>query len=87
MIAKEDFISILSYDQIKSLESKLVYKKPIEAPIKSGQEIGSLIINISGKPEIVIPLVAEKDINKTSRGMRVFSAIKYLIFGTSLDEI
>lgn len=87
MITKDDFISTLSYDQIKTLESKVVYNKPIDAPIKSGQEIGSLIINITGKPKITIPLVAEKDINKINPVMRIFSAIKYLIFGTSLDEI
>ncbi|PPR44692.1 MAG: D-alanyl-D-alanine carboxypeptidase DacC [Alphaproteobacteria bacterium MarineAlpha5_Bin8] len=87
MIANEDLISILSYDQIKSIESKIEYQKPLDAPIKAGQKIGSLIINISGKPEIILPLVAEKNINKINPFKRIFAAIKYLIFGTSLDEI
>ena len=87
MIANEDLISILSYDQIKSIESKIEYQKPLDAPIKAGQKIGSLIINISGKPEIILPLVAEKNINKINPFKRIFAAIKYLILDTSLDEI
>ena len=39
-----------------------------------------------GKPRIEVSLVAEKNVNKINPLFRVFSAIKYLIFGTSLDE-
>ena len=63
------------------------YEKPISAPIKAGEKIGSLIINISGKPPMIVPLVADKNINTINPIMRIFAAIKYLVFGTSLDEI
>ena len=45
-----------------------------------------MIIEISGKQNIQVPLVAEKNINNINPIARVFAAIKYLIFGTSLDE-
>ena len=32
-------------------------------------------------------LVADKNINTINPIMRIFAAIKYLVFGTSLDEI
>ena len=32
-------------------------------------------------------MVAESDVNETNPFFKLFAAIKYLIFGTSLDEI
>ena len=87
LIVKEDVISILSFDQIKSIKSLIEFEKPISAPIKLGEEVGKLIIDIPGKSKKIIPLVAENDVNNINPIMRVLAAIKYLIFGTSLDEI
>ena len=64
----------------------ILYKKPIEAPVIAGQEYGKLIINIENKPKIIIPLVAEKSIGKINPIYKIFAVIKYLLFGTSLDE-
>ena len=36
---------------------------------------------------MIVPLVADKNINTINPIMRIFAAIKYLVFGTSLDEI
>ena len=87
LVVEKDIVSILSFDQLKLIKSTIHYEKPISAPIKAGEKIGSLIINISGKPPMIVPLVADKNINIINPIMRIFAAIKYLIFGTSLDEI
>ena len=87
LVVGKDIVSILSFDQLKSIKSTIHYEKPISAPIKAGEKIGSLIINISGKPPMIFPLVADKKINIINPFMRIFAAIKYLVFGTSLDEI
>ena len=87
LMVEKDIVSILSFDQLKLIKSKIHYEKPISAPIKAGEKIGSLIINISGKPPMIVPLVADKNINTINPIMRIFAAIKYLVFGTSLDEI
>ncbi len=87
LVVEKDVISILSFDQLKLIKSTIQYEKPISAPIKAGEKIGSLIINISGKPPMIVPLVADKNINSINPIMRIFAAIKYLVFGTSLDEI
>ncbi len=87
LIIEKDVISILSFDQIKSIESTIEYEKPLSAPIKAGEKLGFLHIDISGKKSLSIPLVAEKNINNINPFMKLFAAIKYLIFGTSFDEI
>ena len=86
LISNKKIISTLSYDQIKLLKSKINYTKPLEAPIFKDIEYGKLIIEIDGKPDVEIPLFAENSVSKLNPLFRVFSALKYLIFGTSLDE-
>ena len=87
LIVEDDLISILSFDQLKLIKSTISYEKPIKAPIKKGEKLGTLEINIAGKKTINIPLIAEKDVKETNPLFKLFAAIKYLIFGTSLDEI
>ena len=41
---------------------------------------------IAGKKPIKVPLVAQNNVKKINPLLRIFVAIKYLIFGTSLDE-
>ena len=87
LIIGEDVITTLSFEQIKTLKSTIEYEKPISAPFKAGDHLGNMIIEISGKQNIEVPLVAEKNIDKSINPLfRLFAAIKYLIFGTSLDE-
>ena len=86
LIIGEDVITTLSFEQIKTLKSTIEYKKPISAPFKAGEQLGNMIIEISGKKNFIVPLVAEKNINNINPLLRIFAAFKYLIFGTSLDE-
>ena len=87
LIIDKDIISILSFGQLQLIQSSISYNKPINAPVTKGQELGKIIINIPGKENIIVPLVAENDVKELNPIYRIFAAIKYLIFGTSLDEI
>ena len=86
LISPSNFTSTLSFDQIQLMDSKIEYTHPISAPIIKNQEYGKLIITIQGKPKITIPLVAEKNVNEVNPIFKIGNAIKYLLFGTSLDE-
>ena len=86
LVIDEDVIKTLSYEQIKTIKSTIEYEKPISAPIKTGDQLGKMIIQISGKQNIELPLVAGTKIKSINPLLRIFAAIKYLIFGTSLDE-
>ena len=87
LISAQKLVSTLSFDQIQLMNSSITYTKPISAPIKKGDELGKLIINIDGKPKIEVPLIAEKDVTEVNLLFKIFAAAKYLIFGRSLDEI
>ena len=87
LIVDKDIISIISFDQLQFIKSSISYNKPISAPIKKGEQIGEMKIIISGKKNIIVPLVAETNVKAINPLLRIFAALKYLIFGTSLDEI
>ena len=87
LVSSKKLISTLSFDQIQLMNSSIEYTKPIAAPVIKGNEYGKLIINIDGKPKIEIPLIAQENISKVNPFLKIIAASKYLLFGTSLDEI
>ena len=86
LISSKKIISTLSFDQIQLIKSSIEYKKPIEAPIKQGEKYGKLTINIEGKPNLEVDLIAQENVGIINPIYKIFAAIKYLIFGTSLNE-
>ncbi len=86
LISTEKIISTLSFDQLQFMNSTIEYTKPIAAPIIKGQQYGNIKINIDGKPTILIPLVAEKNISQVNPLYKIIAAAKYLLFGNSLNE-
>ena len=86
LISSNKVISTLSFDQLQLIKSSIQYIKPIETPIIQGNTYGKLLIEIEGKPNIEVNLVAEDNVGPINPILKVFAAIKYLIFGTSLDE-
>ena len=86
LVSAKKIVSTLSFDQIQLIKSSLEYKRPIEAPIKKGEVHGKLLIDIDGKPNIEVELIAQENVGTVNPISKVFAAMKYLIFGTSLDE-
>ena len=86
LVSAKKIVSTLSFDQIQLIKSSLEYKRPIEAPIKKGEVYGKLLIDIDGKPNIVVELIAQNSVGSVNPISKIFAAMKYLIFGTSLDE-
>ena len=86
LVSSKKITSTLSFDQIQLIKSSLEYKRPIEAPIKKGEVYGKLIIDIEGKPNIEVKMIAQEGVGSVNPISKVFAAMKYLIFGTSLDE-
>ena len=86
LVSSKKIVSTLSFDQIQLIKSSLEYKRPIEAPIKKGEVYGKLLIDIEGKPNIEVELIAQENVGTVNPISKVFAAMRYLIFGTSLDE-
>ena len=74
------------FDQEENLNAKLVYEKPINAPVKANQKVGMIIIDIPNKEKIEIELLAKNEVKKINPLIRIFSAFNYIIFGNVIDE-
>jgi len=81
LIVGQDILTTLTADQKNSIEAKIIYDRPIEAPIIKNQEIGKIIIEIKDKEPLEYPLYAKDSVKKINPVFRIFSAIRYLIFG------
>jgi len=86
LISSKKVVSTLSFDQLQLIKSSIQYKKPLDAPILKGNSYGKLLVSIEGKPNIEIDLVAEENVGTINPILKIFAALKYLIFGSTLDE-
>ena len=86
LVSSKKVISTLSFDQLQLIKSSIQYRKPLDAPILKGNSYGKLLIEIDGKPNIEIDLVAEENVGAINPILKVFAALKYLIFGSTFDE-
>lgn len=81
MLVSQDVIRTLK--KSKSDEIKLVasYDKPVEAPVKAGQQLGVIKAQIPGQPTLEIPLVAAADVAEVGLWGRIRKNISYLLLG------
>lgn len=78
LISPKDIIITLPKGAMNKTKVKLSYTGPVPAPIKKGDEIAHLVIEVPGQETAKIPLQASKDIFQSSFLSRQFKAF----FGT-----
>lgn len=65
----------------RSLKVEAVYTSPIQAPIKKGQRIGTLVVSSPKTLPKEFPLIATDDVKTAGFIRNIFSSISYLIKG------
>lgn len=67
----------------KASKTKIIaeYDKPVKAPIKKGDKLGFVKIEISGQPDVKIPLIANKDVAQLGFLGRFIENLRYLLGG------
>lgn len=81
LAVSEDVVKTIQKSNASKIKITAIYDTPAKAPIKKGDELGKLKIETSESNEIVIPLVADKDIAKKGVFSKIITNIKYIIFG------
>lgn len=61
--------------------AKIVYDKPLKAPVFKGDKVGELFITYGDNTVDKIPLVAKEDVAKISAFSRFLANLKYFVFG------
>ena len=64
LVVKDDVFMTIPKTAVNNYKASVSYKEPIEAPVKLGQEIGTLSIEIAGGDKISVPLYAGKEVKR-----------------------
>lgn len=81
LVAGKDIIRTLPRTQRKNLKVKVIYDSPIAAPLKAGDEVGTIEITLPEKGIEKIPLVVANDIAQAGFFQRISNSIHYLLYG------
>ena len=85
LVLKEPLELVLARSDRRKLKVSVQWTDPVPAPIKAGQTIGTLVLELpSGKTSY--ELLAADDVAALGMFDRVGEALKYLIFGASIED-
>ena len=86
LVLDEPLHLVLARSDRRKMKVILNWNDPVPAPIKAGQVVGSLVLELpTGKT--TYDLKARDDVAVLGVFDRVGEALKYLIFGASADQI
>ena len=80
-LSKEDIYVTTLKKEVKNLKVKLEYNGPIKAPIKEGQQIGDLILELPNEESKKFPIYASKSVKKVNFFKSLFLSFNYMIWG------
>ena len=85
LVLKKPLELVLARSDRRKLKVSVQWTDPVPAPVKAGQTIGTLVLELpSGKTSY--ELLAADDVAALGMFDRVGEALKYLIFGASVDD-
>lgn len=81
LIVDHDVRRTLKKSSVNKVKMTAVYDKPVTAPIKKGDKLGTIKVDIPGQRNFEIPLTADRDVEKLGFFGRIVSNLHYLLFG------
>lgn len=72
----------LNREERRNLQARFEVASPVAAPVKAGQELGALILEI-GEETRSIPLLAQSDVPRLGFSGRVEAALTHILFGNA----
>lgn len=81
LLVNQDVLRTIKKNKASKVKLTAVYDKPVKAPVKQGDKLGFVKVEVPGAETIDVPLIANKDINKLGWFGKIIENIKYLLFG------
>ena len=81
LVVAESLKLTLKKNKAADVKMTAVYDKPVKAPIKKGDKLGVVRIEIPGQPNLEVPLLADRDVAKLGFFGKISENLKYLILG------
>lgn len=79
-VPHEDVVVTIAKGKQKEITAKVTYEKPLSAPVKKGQKVGSLVLRIPDQEDRSVDLFAANDIKRQGYFGRLKELIKYVLF-------
>ena len=79
-VPAENGVLTLPKGKQKNVKARVVYESPVSAPVKKGQKIAELTLEIPDRDEMKIDLFAKNDVKRLGYFGRLKELIKYLLF-------
>lgn len=86
LVAGADVRMLVPAMNYEGTEGHVSFNSPLTAPIRAGQEVGTLRISVAGMPDREVPLLAGADVAEGGFRTRVLSAAKILMAELRGDE-
>ncbi|WP_417448901.1 D-alanyl-D-alanine carboxypeptidase family protein [Kordiimonas sp.] len=86
MVVGTDVAITMSRRQRAQMAVKVEYMNPTPAPIKKGDQLGELVIEMPDRPAFRTPLLAGQDVGEVGGFGRIGAAFEYMLFGSSGAE-
>ena len=81
LVVDRDVRRTLKKSSVNKVKMTAVYDKPVTAPIKKRDRLGTIKVDIPGQGDFEIPLTADRDVEKLGFFGRIVSNLHYLLFG------
>ena len=79
LMTDRDVSLLLSALSRENLSAEIVYRSPLEAPIAKGDEVAKLVITRADLPDVVLPLVSDRDIQRGGFLPRLRSTVQVIL--------
>ena len=81
LVVADDVLKTVHRSQQENVKVTAEFDEPLKAPIKSGQEVGSVKIEIENQPTVSVPLIAAENVEETGALGKLWANVKYFVFG------
>ncbi|MBO4643297.1 MAG: D-alanyl-D-alanine carboxypeptidase, partial [Alphaproteobacteria bacterium] len=79
-VPAEDIVLTVPKGKQKEIVAKVTYEKPLSAPVKKGQKVGSLVLKVPDQEDRKIDLFAANDVKRQGYFGRLKELTKYVLF-------
>ena len=79
LVAAEDLTVLVPAVQRETLQARVEYQGPIEAPVSAGQHVADLVVTVEGLPERRIALVSDREVTRGGFLPRTRTAAQVLL--------
>lgn len=79
LVPAHDVKLLLPAVQKDAVPGRVLFTGPLHAPVRAGQEVGTLVLQLAGLPERRVPLLADRDVSKAGVPARLIAAAQHLL--------